>query len=159
MGSGKSTIGSLLSKKIDIPFLDIDNEIERLIEMSIETIFNEYGENRFRLIESTFFREITKQNKFVYATGGGIILDPKNQLILKNNGLSIFLDCSVNEIIRRIKNDSKQRPLLNNNFQQTIKKLYKERHNLYKSCAHHIIDVDSLSPQLIINKITDYLNA
>ena len=57
MGSGKSTVGPLLSSKIKIPFFDMDNELEKLIDMSINEIFTNYGESRFRLIESTFFNE------------------------------------------------------------------------------------------------------
>ena len=68
MGSGKSTIGKLLSKKLNMSFLDTDREIEKIMGMSINEIFNNYGENRFRLIETAFFNEIVKVNNYVYAT-------------------------------------------------------------------------------------------
>ena len=103
MGSGKSTVGKLLSQKIGLSLLDIDNELESIMDMSISQIFNDYGEKRFRLIESTFFRECTKLNDYIFATGGGIILDENNQLILKNRGLTFFLDCSTDVIYQRIK--------------------------------------------------------
>ena len=73
MGSGKSTIGNLLSQKLDIPFFDTDIEIEKIMDMSIDKIFNEFGENRFRMIESVFFNECIKADYYVYATGGGIV--------------------------------------------------------------------------------------
>ena len=73
MGVGKSTVGELVSSIKSIPFFDMDIELEKLIDMSINNIFKEYGESRFRLIESSFFNEITKVNQYVYATGGGII--------------------------------------------------------------------------------------
>ena len=101
MGSGKSTIGKKLSDAIDIPLLDMDIELEKIMEMKIDTIFNEYGENRFRMIESSFFSEITKKNIFVYATGGGIILDKSNQKILMQKGTTIFLDCSLDVLYSR----------------------------------------------------------
>ena len=90
MGSGKSTVGHLLSSKIKIPFFDMDNELEKIIDMSINEIFANYGEERFRLIESSFFNEITKVNQYVYATGGGIILNKNNQNILKKSGTTFY---------------------------------------------------------------------
>ena len=65
MGSGKSTIGTLLSKQINIPLIDMDIELEKIMGMSIDSIFNEYGENRFRMIETSFFNELTKNNVFI----------------------------------------------------------------------------------------------
>ena len=93
MGSGKSTIGNLLSQKLDLPFFDTDIEIEKIMEMSIDKIFNDFGENRFRLIESVFFNECIKANYNVYATGGGIVENIDNHKALKNNGITIFLGC------------------------------------------------------------------
>ena len=104
MGSGKSTVGQLLSDKININFLDMDQELERLMDMSIKMIFSEYGEKRFRMIESTFFREISKAEQLIYATGGGIILEKSNRKIIKD-GVAIFLDCSIEQLINRVKND------------------------------------------------------
>ena len=60
MGAGKSTVGKLISQNTQIPFIDIDYEIEEIMEMSILEIFQSYGEKRFRLIEEAFFRECTK---------------------------------------------------------------------------------------------------
>ena len=159
MGSGKSTIGKLLSENKNIPLFDMDIELEKLMEMSINKIFNEYGKNRFRLIESTFFNEITKKNYFIYATGGGIILNKKNQKILKNKGITIFLDCSKDILIKRLKKNLNMRPLLQNNFENNINIIYNDRYDIYKSCAHFIIDTSSLSPNIIINKIKKYLDA
>ena len=90
MGSGKSTIGKLLSKKLSLPLIDIDNEIQELMGMSPSKIFNEYGEKRFRLIESAFFKECSKKDDVIYSTGGGIVLDPKNQNILQTRGVCFF---------------------------------------------------------------------
>ena len=118
MGSGKSTIGKKLSDAIDIPLLDMDIELEKIMEMKIDTIFNEYGENRFRMIESSFFSEITKKNIFVYATGGGIILDKSNQKILMQKGTTIFLDCSLDVLYSRLKNNVNSRPILKNDFEK-----------------------------------------
>ena len=73
MGSGKTTIAKLLSQKLSIDYFDTDEEIEKIMGMTIMQIFDEYGENRFRLIESSFFNEMVNVHTAIYATGGGII--------------------------------------------------------------------------------------
>ena len=158
MGSGKSTIGKKLSDAIDIPLLDMDIELEKIMEMKIDTIFNEYGENRFRMIESSFFSEITKKNIFVYATGGGIILDKSNQKILMQKGTTIFLDCSLDVLYSRLKNNINSRPILKNDFEKKINEIYNERYDIYKSCSDFIQDTSSLTPNKIVDHIRNYLN-
>ena len=158
MGSGKSTIGKKLSDAIDIPLLDMDIELEKIMEMKIDTIFNEYGENRFRMIESSFFSEITKKNIFVYATGGGIILNKSNQKILMQKGTTIFLDCSLDVLYSRLKNNVNSRPILKNDFEKKINEIYNERYDIYKSCSDFIQDTSSLTPNKIVDYIINYLN-
>ena len=159
MGSGKSTIGTLLSKQTNTPLIDMDIELEKIMGMSIYNIFNEYGENRFRLIEASFFNEITKNNVFIYATGGGIVLDTKNQKTLARNGITIFLDCSLDVLQNRLKNNLDSRPLLKDDFKKQITDIYHERYDLYKSCAHFIQDTSTLTADETTNYIKKYLNA
>ena len=136
----------------------MDIELEKIMEMKIDTIFNEYGENRFRMIESSFFSEITKKNIFVYATGGGIILDKSNQKILMQKGTTIFLDCSLDVLYSRLKNNVNSRPMLKNDFEKKINEIYNERYDIYKSCSDFIQDTSSLTPNKIVDHIRNYLN-
>ena len=158
MGVGKSTIGRLLSEKNNIFFCDLDREIEKIVDMTMQEIFEIYGEERFRIMESKLFKECTKSNNHIYATGGGIVLNNNNQYILKNLGVTFFLDCSINTINERIKDELDKRPLIKNNNQETISTLYQIRYPLYKSSAHYIINTDSLTPNEVINKIQSHLN-
>ena len=158
MGTGKSTVGSLLSSKKNIPFFDMDIELEKLIDKPIDEIFEDYGESRFRLIESSFFNEITKANQYIYATGGGIILDKNNQNILKNSGITFFLDSSTDTLINRLKNDTKKRPLLEESISLNISKIFNDRYDLYKQSAHYIIKTDNLTPEDIVNQIITYFD-
>jgi len=162
MGSGKSTIGHLLSQKLGMTFFDTDNEIEKIMEMSIDKIFNDFGENRFRIIESVFFNECIKANYNVYATGGGIVENIDNHKALKNNGICIFLDCSIEVLNKRLKNKYKDRPLIKNNYKNKISNIYNKRYSQYKLCSHIDISVDNYSKDevidLIIKKINDTYN-
>ena len=155
MGSGKSTIGNLLSKKLSMPIIDMDDEIEQLMDMSINKIFKEYGEKRFRLIETAYFRECSKNDNFIYSTGGGIILDSNNQNIMQKRGMCFFLDCNTNTLISRLNSQNKKRPLYNNDDFIT---LYNKRINLYKKCAHHTIDTNDLTKEQVAKKIKNLYN-
>ena len=158
MGAGKSTVGKLLANN-NISFLDIDDELEKITDMSIIDMFNYYGYDRFRLMESAFFKECSKLNQFIVSTGGGIVEYKDNQGILKNNGFCIFLDCSLEELKKRIKNDTKQRPLLQKNSNSTIDKIYNYRYTLYKACSHLTINVNNKTPEQIVLQINKHLNA
>ena len=157
MGSGKTTVAQLLAKKMNLEFLDMDSELERLMDMSTSMIFSQYGEKRFRMIESTFFREISKAGQLIYATGGGIILDQSNQKIIRK-GIAIFLDCSLDELIDRVEKDKKSRPLLENNVKKNMSMFYKDRYKLYKKCAQHTIDTTRMDVNQVIDEIMQCIN-
>ena len=112
MGSGKSSVAPLLSKKINMPYIDTDKDLISIFDETIEDVFNKLTEEKFRLLESTYFIEHTKQKQHIYATGGGIILKKENRKILKN-GFTILLDTPINVIMQRLQsNKSKHRPLI-----------------------------------------------
>tara|TARA_B100000029_G_scaffold318649_1_gene311164 strand:+ start:51 stop:551 length:501 start_codon:yes stop_codon:yes gene_type:complete len=156
MGSGKTTIGKILSKELSMPLLDMDEEIEKILDMKITKFFEEYGENRFRLIESAFFKECAKNNHFIYATGGGIILDSENRNILKNYGQTLFLDCNVETLISRLEDEKEYRPLLNNDID--IENIYNNRKQLYLDSSHYVINTTLLSLSESVKKIITYIN-
>jgi len=156
MGSGKSYLGKLLSDKISLPLFDIDSEIEKIMNISIDEIFNNYGEERFRLIESALFKEMVKGENHIYSTGGGIILDPLNQKILKEKGFCFFLDCPIDVIIHRIERDKINRPVFKNRV--SLELIYKKRNPLYLECADYVIDVNDKKPSQIIQEIEKMIN-
>ena len=149
MGSGKSTIAPLLSKKLKMNYVDTDLDLMNILDMDITMIFDLVGEKRFRNMESAYFREHIKQDNFIYALGGGIILKKENREIIINKGKSIFLDVSKKELNKRLKSNSKNRPLLN--IKDGIEKIYDERYNLYHPLADIIIHCDDKN----INEICD----
>ena len=158
MGCGKSTIAKLLSKKLSIPFYDIDSEIENIMELSIKDFFYQYGEKRFRMIESSFFSEMIKSNKGIYSTGGGIVESKANRQLLMNHGFSIFLDCSIDVLIQRIGHNVESRPLLSNNYKIELEDIFFSRKKQYEESAHLIINVDKYSKDKIVETIYGKIN-
>ena len=159
MGSGKTTIGEKISKKMNMNFIDIDQKIEEIMSMSISEIFDVFGEKRFRDMEASFLIEKSKESGIVFSTGGGIILNKSIRQHLKNNGITFFLDTSIGELKKRI-NNNKKRPLLkySKNIEIDLKKINDQRKNQYISSANHILKTDHLDPDLISNKIIKILN-
>ncbi len=157
MGVGKSTIGSKLSKIMNAPFVDIDEVIEDNYGISISKIFNKYGEDYFRKIESGFLEKIINENEeYILSTGGGIVLDKNNRLLLKNNGIVIWLDCSIDELFKRLGN-SDNRPLLANKekLKETLINLANKRNHLYKEIADIYIDTSNKTINEIIRELLE----
>lgn len=130
---GKTTIGKILSKKLNKELFDIDSLIEKEVGMEIKDYMKENGEKSFREVESSIVSEVAKGNNSIISTGGGVILNKKNIINLKQNGLILFIDRSLENLT-----PTKSRPLTSN-FSDLEKK-YNERINLYREYADVIVD-------------------
>ena len=152
MGSGKSTLGYLIAKKLDVLFIDIDIKIEEIEKMSISKIFQKHGEKYFRIIEEKITSEILKKNsKCVVSLGGGAFLNKKIQdLVLKKN-ISFWLKWENTSIIKRLKNYSK-RPMLKNMNNEKLINLINDRSKIY-SKSNYILECENLGKPEIVNKI------
>ena len=151
MGAGKSTIGRLLSNKINLDFFDIDKIIEKEENSKITDIFKNNGEDYFRKIEEEVCLKILKLNKKIIALGGGSFLNSKIREEIQNNHFSFWLSWNTSTIIGRIKK-SKNRPLLKNMTEGDINRLFVKRKKIYEK-AHFKINCENLSKNEIINKI------
>ena len=139
MGSGKSTVGKILSEILDFNFIDIDSEIEKIENLKIKEIFRIYGEDFFRVKEKEILKKLINSKKNVIATGGGIVVDKKNQQILKRLGIIFFLKISKHTFTERVKYDN-NRPL------KSKQNLFKIRQKYYKNLADYIISSDYNEP-------------
>lgn len=152
MGSGKTTVGNLLSKKLNFNFVDIDNEIEKQEKMSVSAIFNEYGEQYFRRIEKLKTLQYAGNKNLVLSLGGGGFEDDEIRKILNKNGCVFYLKATPECLFERIK-ESIHRPLLRKNFSvDTIAFILKKRENNYKK-AKFVVETSDKSPEDVVNKI------
>jgi len=111
MGSGKTTMGEKLAKKLNYKFLDTDKEIENLIGMSIAQIFESKGEKYFRTIEKQFLRNLDVSNT-VIATGGGLPCFNNNIDYLNQIGITVYLKYSAEDLYERLKSETEKRPII-----------------------------------------------
>ena len=153
MGSGKSTIGYLLSKSLDLEFCDIDLIIEKEAGCKIAEIFNREGESSFRKIEEKTSIKILKLKNKVISLGGGAFLNENIRKEVLSNNISFWLDWKKDTLINRIKRNSK-RPIVNNSDENELKKLISKRIKIY-SMADFKIDCEKFSKNKITEKIAD----
>ena len=158
MGSGKSTIGKVLSERLEYNFYDTDKLVEKVVGKKIKEIFEQNGEQYFRLKESEELDKTRKLKNAVIATGGGIIENEKNRLFLKEEKKVIFLDSSIERQYDRTK-ESQKRPLLNNgDSMKILKNLYQKRLSFYQEVSKLKISMDNLTEGKIFEKILDFLD-
>ena len=151
MGSGKSSIGNLVSEKLHLPFIDIDSLIVENSGMSVSEIFEKKGESYFRNLEEKItLKSLKKINNVVSLGGGGFINDKIRKEILSNH-FSFWLNCNESTLMRRIKG-SKKRPLAFKSTDQELKKTIKDRSKIYSN-AQFKINCNKLTKNEIVKKI------
>ena len=153
MGSGKSSIGLLIAKKLRVDFIDVDKEIEKELGISIKKIFETKGENYFRQIEEKITLEKLKSNSSVISLGGGAFTNREIRNNVLKNHLSFWLNWRDEILLNRIKN-SKKRPLAFNSSDNELIDLIKKRSNVYSKALYEI-KCDNLSKNQIVNSILE----
>jgi len=153
MGVGKTTIGKIVAKKLKINFFDIDWLVEKKNEMKIIEIFRIKGEAYFRKDEEfTTLKYLAKKGAIISLGGGAFINDKIRKKVL-SDCISIWLNTGLEKLQKRLINSNK-RPLIQNNNQRDLNKLFFERKKYY-SLANHEINCDNLSPILVTKKIIE----
>ena len=152
MGCVKSTLGKKLAKRLSIPFLDSDEEIEKGVLMSVGEIFGAHGESRFREIETEFIETLFDEGDFVLATGGGMPCFNKNMESLNKLGTSFYLERSPKELAHRLRNAKTQRPLISGlsdeDLLSFIEEKLSEREEAYKQ-ATFVLSREEQTPEHI----------
>ena len=153
MGSGKSTIGYLLSKYLKLKFVDIDYVIQKETGLTINSIFEKNGEDYFRNLEEKTTLKMLKNSKKIIALGGGGFLNKNIKKEILNNHFSVWLNWKHSTIIKRILK-SKKRPIAFNSNESYLKKLITERSSIY-SKANFKINCETLTKNMIVKQIAD----
>ena len=137
MGAGKSSIGNLVSKELNLKFIDIDTLIEDVSGMSISNIFTKKGENHFRNLEEKTTLKVLKTHNSVVSLGGGSFINEKIRLAILTNHYSFWLNLDEAILLKRIK-DSKKRPLAFKSTNSQIRQLIKKRSIIYSKALFKI---------------------
>lgn len=130
--SGKTSVGKALSTNLKLPFADVDEEVSKFLHASVPEFIKEHGIERFREIESSIVKDLSLRNGIIISTGGGSILDPKNQIHLRHNGKLYYLDRDLDHLL-----PEKDRPLTDS--KEKLEKLYQARKGIYEEAADVIV--------------------
>ena len=157
MGSGKSTIGNIIARRLNREFQDSDHHIERRTGVDIARIFDIEGEQGFRDRETSALQELLSENNRVIATGGGSVIRSENQQLIKQQGFVVFLDTSLNQQMQRLRRD-KKRPLLQTDDPRArLESLLKARRPIYLDLADLVIKTDKRVARRLATDIINQL--
>jgi len=157
MGSGKSSIGSLVAKKLKVEFIDVDKEIEKELGISISKMFETKGEDYFRKYEEKITLRVLKTNSIVVSLGGGAFVNKVIRKEILKNHISFWLNWNDEILLERIKN-SKKRPLAFNAKENELIDLIKKRSNIYSKALYEI-KCDKMSKSEIVKKVLNNYEA
>jgi len=155
-GSGKSTVGRQLARRLGLQFNDSDHVIEQQLGCSIRSFFEREGEAAFRDVEESVIAQLCAQDG-VIATGGGAVLRPANREKMRAAGHVVYLNSSPEDVFRRVRQD-KGRPLLQvDDPMKKLRELFAERDPLYREVAHFVIETGRPSVPTLVNMILTQL--
>lgn len=157
MGSGKTTIGQLLAKRLSLPFFDSDHELEDRTGVSVTTIFEIEGEPAFRLREAQIIDELTQQRPFILGTGGGAILNEGTRLVLRQRGTVIYLHSTPETSYERVRRNRDRPLLMVSDPLARLRQLYELRHPLYSETAHFVVESYRDRPTAVVHEIINLL--
>ena len=158
MGTGKTTVGRQLARKLKMEFFDSDRVIEERTGADIPLIFEKEGEAGFRKREAAIIDELTQKQNIILATGGGAVLDPLNREHLSSRGTVFYLKSSLKTLVERTSKD-KNRPLLHADepAEVILQRLLDQRGPLYEETADYIIETANNSIHSVIHAIIKHL--
>ncbi len=153
MGSGKSTVGRLVAEHLDLPFTDLDARIEAATGMTVSEIFGERGERGFRQLEHEQLGSLIATDPSVVASGGGVIVDDRNRVLLHMLGKVIYLRVSADEALARV-GSAEGRPLLEGpDTASAARTLLAARERLYETVADVTVDTVGKTPAEVADEV------
>jgi len=159
MGVGKTTVGEALASRLKKRFARTDDLIVELAKKPIPQIFREEGESRFRELEMEVVRQVSEEDDSVIDCGGGVVLNRLNIERLRRKSIIVLLTASPEKILRRLKNNDSERPLLSvPNQLERIKELLSAREAFYKESADFEVDTSHLDKNEVVDKISSILS-
>jgi len=159
MGSGKSTVGRILADTLGVPFVDLDERIESIAGATVNELFVDGGEDRFRALETQALAAMASEPPSVIACGGGVVVRDENRALLPGLGRVVYLTVSAGEAVARI-GDTSTRPLLTGSGAAlAATSLLAARESLYTAVADVVVQTESRTPEAVARVVSEKLEA
>jgi shikimate kinase len=149
---GKTTLGWQLAQRLNVDFMDSDQEIEDATGCTIPEIFHYAGEGLFRLIEERIISQLFQMPPLIMAVGGGAFIQPTTRALLQENGTTIFLDVPQQQLHQRLQQNQGNRPLLKGDLGERLAMLWQQRYALYKTAQLHV-SLENTTPTTALVKL------
>jgi shikimate kinase len=159
MGAGKTSIGRRLARRLDRPFVDVDERLEAAAGLSIQEQFDLHGEAAFRAREADELAAVLLSAvPSVVATGGGAVLDARNRGAMRDRATVVWLRAAPDTLLERV-GDGAGRPILAGDPHGTLVRLVDQRAAAYAEAAHVTVDVDDLEEDAVLERVVEMLGA
>lgn len=158
MGSGKSTVGARLARRLDRPFVDVDDHIAQRMGCTIAQLWGERGEAAFRGLEAAAIARLAEDTPSVYATGGGVVLDAANVATMRASGAVVWLTARTETLAKRVGNASGRPLLLDADATARLAAILEARRHLYEAASHVRVPTDGLSRDEVTARIEAWWN-
>jgi shikimate kinase len=155
MGSGKTTVGKATAARLGWPFVDSDAQVEARVGRTVEEIWERDGEAAFRHLETEALADalaLTERRPAVVAAAGGVVLDPRNRALLNRYPRVVWLRADLDTLAERVGTGA-GRPLLDEDPRAVLERLMAVRHPLYEEVAGHVVDVDHLALDEVVERV------
>lgn len=157
MGCGKSTIGKRLARTLELPFIDLDNYIEEVMDMPVSEIFEKHGEAYFRDLELKSIEKILDGRQVILATGGGAFINDSIRKIIKAKAFSVWINADLTTLLERVSRKN-NRPLLENgDKEQILKDLMEKRYPIYEQ-ADITVNTTCGTHEVVLQRIIEAIN-
>ncbi len=154
MGAGKTTVGRCLSEMTGYPLLDTDQLIEEQAGMTVSRIFQVYGEEEFRRLETEIIRQLMERDgDWVLSAGGGMPLREENRKLLRQAGRVVYLKVSPGTVLNRLRGDTTRPLLQGGDVKEKVENLMDSRNPVYERTAHITVETDGRFPEDIAEEI------
>jgi shikimate kinase len=152
-GSGKTTVGKILARKLGRELVEMDELVTRRAGLAIPEMVEKYGWSKFRDIEAEITSEVAERDNIVNATGGGVVTRGENVMKLKKAGVLVWLKASVDTLLERIGEDTTRPLLVGKTQREDMEITLKERKPLYKRTADLVVDTENKTPEEVAEAI------
>ncbi len=157
MGAGKTSVGRYLAQHLDMHFYDSDQEIEKKTGVSLTWVYDIEGMEGFRQREMRAIDELSRLNNIVLSTGGGCVETPEVRNFLRQRGIVIYMEVSLNTQLNRLKRDKKRPLLQGENPKEVLIAMWREREPIYEDIADFTVITDERSVRDVCNDILSWL--
>ncbi len=152
-GSGKTTVGKMLSQHLKKEFIAMDKLVAEKAGMEITLIVKKHGWEYFRDLEAKVTKEVSQKENIIIATGGGVVVRPENVQALKKHGKIFWLTVGVDTLLKRIGNDANRPSLTGKSPKEDMEETQKQRQKLYEQAADVIVDTENVAPKEVMEEI------